>query len=405
MGGNNQSKEAAAQIQHASHKYKARRKSNPHELAGLIKRLSFDCRLKLLLDPGGDEYGRNSLLWAISSKNAELGSATLHETGLTSHQVQQLVLSSKDSCGYNVFHYAARSGITKSASILVNCLEALSAVDQLLLDSENPTKSNVFHILASRASVGLRDFFLSCLSEQKIAEALLAQDHEEMNPIQIAARHAKISNALYMLSKLPDPEYTHCASEILCGNTEQCISRALQQRDNRLLELCILVNPDAVKEALKQRDYALAPSQIVKVYPLLDKFYIPKDQSHAEKHAIICYCPVERPGAEEEAAVLVSGLNHAGFRTHIHSWSQFSEMRDWMTDKLDEIKDTTSVLFVAIMAHGFSGNVQGDAGSYGGITDIIAITRQGFPTEIPIVSKSDLSLRLHARDFQPEFLL
>ena len=57
------------------------------------------------------------------------------------------------------------------------------------------------------------------------------------------------------------------------------------------------------------------------------------------------------------------------------------------------------------MAHGVSGNVQGDAGSYGGITDIIAITRQGFPTEIPIVSESDLSLRLHARDFQPEFLL
>ena len=387
MGGNNQSKEAVTQIQHANHKYIAEKKGNPHDLAGLVKRLSSHSRLKLLLDPGGDKHGRNSLLWAVNSKDSELVSATLHETGLRSRQIQQLVLSSKDSLGYNAFHYAARSGNTKSASILVKCLETQSQIEQLLLDSENPTKSNVFHVLASRASVGLRDFFLSCLSEHKMAEALLAQDHEEMNPIQIASRHLKISNALYLLSKLPDPEYNHCASEILRNNTEQCISRALQQQDNRLLELCILVNPDAVKEALKQRDYGLAQSQIVKVYPLLEEFYIPADQRFAGKHAIICYSPVNRPGAEEEAAVLVAGLNHAGFRTHIHSWTQFSEMRDWMTDKLDEIRDTTSVLYVAIMAHGFSGNVQGDFGSYGGITDIIAITRQGFPIAIPIVSE------------------
>ena len=57
-----------------------------------------------------------------------------------------------------------------------------------------------------------------------------------------------------------------------------------------------------------------------------------------------------------------------------------------MTDRLEEMKNTTSLLFIALMGHGFSGNIRGESGSYGEITDVIDVARKQIPDDIPIVS-------------------
>ena len=53
---------------------------------------------------------------------------------------------------------------------------------------------------------------------------------------------------------------------------------------------------------------------------------------------------------------------------------------------MSQLATQSSVLFLAIMSHGFSGHVKGNEDSCGRMEDIIRLLRNQVPDHIPVVS-------------------
>lgn len=386
MGGNAFSSPQIHEVNKVCLSFKEDRRGDPSSIASKIKALTPDDRFRTLNSSERDLLGRNSLLWAISINNADLARTILYDCGLSDVQRQQLLVCSRDIDGFNPFHYTALWCGGKVVRLLTSAVVDQADRVKLTLDASNIKASHVLHILACKDFPSARRHFMKFLTDEDLTQALLAKDSNGLTPIQVSVKASQIRSALSMLSTLPDLEFSQHIGDLPEKYPSKTINHSLTKMDDRLLEVCALKIPDDVIKTIKEPNRPLSSSQIQIVYPLFFDFVIPQDQSLTKRNGLIMYCKVERQGAEEEAAVLTSALETARFSTQTHEWTRFSDMREWMTDKLEELKESTSVLFVAIMAHGFSGNVKGEDGSYGEITHIIDSARKQLPENIPIVS-------------------
>ena len=385
MGGNTCSTLSgrAKEVHKASLRYKANKQSTLAQIAAQIRKLPEVERFHLLNDADGD--GCNSLLWAVSINDKVLVQTILDDCGLNESQ-QKTMLGSRDGAGYNILHYAARNSYRKLVDYLLSCLSDQSERDNLIMETTNPTSSNALHLLAMRDLPSVCKLFMMSLSAESLTSALLARDINGLTPIQLSVRSGHISSALAMLSRLPELEFSQNIGDLPNTHSDECIDFSLKKQDDWLLEVCTNKCPNKVIERVKQSNCPLTSTQILLLYPLFFDFVIPRDQTLAKKNGLIMYCKVEREGAVEEARVFRSSLESAGFNTQCHEWTRFCDMRSWMTDRLEEMKNTTSLLFIALMGHGFSGNIRGESGSYGEITDAIDVARKQIPDDIPIVS-------------------
>ena len=130
----------------------------------------------------------------------------------------------------------------------------------------------------------------------------------------------------------------------------------------------------------------LTAKQISAIYPLSKHYIIPKNQLFTRRIALICYTLDRREGAEEEATILQAALEKSKFSVLTMQWTSYDNLIEWLATMTKQLADSTSVLFVAVMSHGFSGNIRGVDGSSGGIGEIVSCVRFRTPQHIPIVS-------------------
>ena len=86
--------------------------------------------------------------------------------------------------------------------------------------------------------------------------------------------------------------------------------------------------------------------------PYCNNYVIPST-GEMTRDALVCYNTHHRDGALEEAETFSQSLEIAGFDSRMLQWAHFSDLRQQIGGHVDDLVERCSVLFVAVMSHGF----------------------------------------------------
>ena len=371
------------------------RSSQPRENFGSGSRLSSVEWLHKVCPAAHDmiadvnDRGQNSLQTAIIDNDVHLVKEFLDIT--VQRRFVDGVIMHVDEDGLNSLQYAIIYGSFHLAETLLQYLsdelskyEAVSNVDS---DGNNFLQLVFLHCDADTPEACV-ELVLTDLFPSHLNSLITHNNSDGQNALVLAMSAGKISSVLQMQQNLSDDDFFDNASLIMSGDDQKLmITWAVEHEDNRLLRELTVNYPSVVKEWLDQNiSLGLSTQQIGVMAPVTDTYIIPAIQTRAKKYALVCYNPSEREGADTEAHQLTAGLEESGFSVHVLVWTCYADLRDWIAQETDVIKEEVSILALFIMSHGNSGILRGQGSSFGQISVIIDEARNGLPLYIPLVS-------------------
>ena len=299
------------------------------------------------------ESRSKKLLTAVVSSDEELLNSL--ETEMVEGFVPML-LSVRDENGFTPFHKAAMTGNCGIIKRLLHCAADNERFEEIILDCNNISTSNIIHLKVQRKNCTCLKVLIEMIQDSHVAEAFFfCKDGSGYTPISYALKHWEPKELMSFMAGIPSP----------CFGFVQ--NRSIQ----------------SIPEFEK---LPLTSTHLAAIYPLCNNFVIPKNQSLTRRNALICYSTTAREGAEEEAAKLGSALQSVNFTLGTKQWTLYSELETWLGKTVSQLATQSSVLFLAIMSHGFSGHIKGNEDSCGRIEDIIRLLRNQVPDHIPVVS-------------------
>ena len=268
------------------------------------------------------------------------------------------ILTARDGNGFSALHYAASAGTCSTKRSLLHCIEDSKEIESVILDKDNISKCNVIQLemmndKCKRCVVQ----FLKRISPQRYIDTLFfCKDLQGLTLISRAQKYWEPEDFADFYSRIPNHVFIQLGMNSKFFTTEDfdCLP--------------------------------LTTEQISAIYPLRKHYIIPKNQLFTRKNALIFYTLDRREGAEEEATILQAALEKANFTVATMQWTSYDNLIEWLVTMTKQLADSTSVLFVAVMSHGFSGNIRGVDSSSGGIGEIVSCVRFRTPQHIPIVS-------------------
>lgn len=311
------------------------------------------------------------------------------------------LITHKDSEGQNSIQYTIVCRDFQYLNLLLQHIsnEQLKFAAVRNLDEKG---NNCLHLVATHWPDDERsiELLLEGQCSEDITEMILHKNRAGQNVIQIAISNSKLPTALMLQRKLTDEAFLSTIPQLeIPSNSQSAISWAVESEDHRLLTtLSNYFQREVCDWILQNKDVGLSTAQIEILSPISSEYIIPSTQNgrgHAKRWAIVLYSVVDRKDGQTEADNLIADLLAASFHVVAYPWTSYEDMRSHLTETTEQIRNDVSVLALFIMAHGCSGRVRGEEGSYGPITDVIDATRQEIPMHIPLVSLICFCLLLH----------
>lgn len=301
-----------------------------------------------------------ALLHAISADNMDMVKNCVGQLADGPEDISNLILSAKDGGGYTALHYTAVYASCSIKKYILNQITDQERLGQAIVEARNVTGSNVIHMALSRRCANCVLVFMGKLPQPKLIEAIaFSKDAAGLTPIAFAVHQMSLKELVCLLSNLPNCVFVEVMKQVITQKLTTHVGlEAIPHSSGRL--------------SLLDR--------------FSDYFVIPHDQSLTRRNALICYSTAGRDGALAEATEMKSALEEARFSVSSMEWTLYDGLIKWLRFMCNRMADSTSVLFLAVMAHGYSGHIKGRENSCGEIGDIIHCVRHLLPQHIPIVS-------------------
>ena len=117
-----------------------------------------------------------------------------------------------------------------------------------------------------------------------------------------------------------------------------------------------------------------------------DRYLVPFQRTKSRPCGIILYTTVDRKGADEEASKIADSFKLSGCDVFKLQWSSTSELRGAIDDIWGRIRSGCSLLYICLMAHGYSGTLSGGDGSDIPINNLLSHLSSMLPNHLPLVS-------------------
>ena len=207
--------------------------------------------------------------------------------------------------------YVLKNGKVVDAKTRLEYLDMESAYQAQSKADRNRNNSLQYILLhqVSWRTDAVVELLLKHLPKQYLISLITHTNLSGQNCLQIATKRKLFQIVFRLQRHLSDECFYDNVELILSGNNQFMVTRAIEWNDYRILNKLTNSYPSVVKEWLDQNfSPGLSTWHIKIMAPATDTYIIPAVQTHARRHAIVCYNPLDREGAFSEAQQLASAL-------------------------------------------------------------------------------------------------
>ena len=220
-----------------------------------------------------------------------------------------------------------------------------------IIIEQNDDGKNPIHLACLTNSTEILKLLLERSPKWRLQMALKDTDNSDRTPLDLSVDVGNIAMFQLMvkaLTKFEDNSNELIASvltELLYSHKHNFLREVLE--DNQMVEI--------MREFVAPKFIASHPvtsEDIQLLEPYCNNYIIPST-GEMTRDALVCYNTHHRDGALEEAETFSQSLEIAGFDSRMLQWSHFSDLRQQIGGHVDDLVERCSVLFVAVMSHGF----------------------------------------------------